>query len=112
MKKILFLAAICLPLLFTGCEKRIIHTDVTIYGTVCDAKTYAPIQGADVTLQPSGRTCMTASDGTYQFNNLDISVTKYTVGAYKKGYYKYNAKSVTLNPGESSNVSILLEPEE
>ena len=46
----MILAVVCLPLLFAGCEKRIVETGVTIYGTVYDAATHNPIQGAMLTV--------------------------------------------------------------
>ena len=108
MKRLFLLAALCLPLLFCGCEKRIINTDVTIYGTVYDKETFAPIQGAMVKLQPSGRDCLTGSDGSFQFDNLDISVVKYTIYVSANGY-KSDSKYIVLDAGESSNVSFALE---
>lgn len=108
MKKLFILAAICLPILFTGCEKRVVNTDVTIYGTVFDKETFDPIQGAMVKLQPSGRDRVTGSDGTFQFDDLDISVKQYTLFVSAEGY-KSDSKTVKLDAGESSNVSFALE---
>lgn len=110
MKKILFLAAICLPLLFTGCEKRKINTDCTISGYIYDAYTSAPLQGVDVTLQPGYYgSRATGSDGLYQFDNVEADI-QYTIGAHKRGY-QYNKKSIKAQPGRNEHIDIWLEPE-
>ena len=113
MKKLFYLAVLaCLPLLFTGCEKRVINTDVTLYGTVYDSDTRAPIQGVMITLQPSNRNAYTGSDGTYQFDDLDISVKKYTVTATVEGYVT-DRKFLTVKdaPGETLELSFALKRE-
>ena len=109
MKKLFYLAVlVCLPLFFTGCEKRVVNTDVTIYGTVFDKETFDPIQGAMVKLQPSARERITGSDGAFQFDNLDISVGKYYVQVSADNY-KSDSKYVVLDAGESTNISFALE---
>lgn len=107
MKKILIMAAICLPIIFTGCEKRIINTGVTIYGTVYDASTFNPIQGAMLTLQPSGRSCYTGSDGAFNFEE-DLDPVQYTITAQAMGY-RTDRKTIKLTPGESSEVTFALK---
>ena len=109
MKKILILAVICLPILLTGCEKRIVNTGVTIYGTVYDATTFNPIQGAILTLQPSGRSCYTGSDGAFNFEE-DLDPLQYTITAQANGY-RTDRKTVKLYPGESSEVTFALKKE-
>lgn len=109
MKKIILLAVICLPLLFTGCEKRIINTGVTIYGTIYDATTFNPIQGAMLTLQPSGRSCYTGSDGAFNFEE-DLEPLQYTITAQANGY-RTDRKTIKLSPGESSEVTFALKKE-
>lgn len=103
----------CLPMLFTGCEKRIIdNTIVTLYGTVYDADTHAPIQGVMITLQPSNRNTYTGSDGTYQFDDLDISVKKYTVTATAKEYCTDRKFLIVKDtPGETLELSFALKRE-
>lgn len=109
MKKILIMAAICLPIIFTGCEKRIINAGVTIYGTVYDASTFNPIQGAMLTLQPSGRSCYTGSDGAFNFEE-DLDPLQYTVTAQAEGY-RTDRKTIKLTPSESSEVTFALKQE-
>lgn len=109
MKKFILLATICLPILFSSCAKTIVDTGVTIYGTVYDAQTFEPIQGAMLTLQPSGRSCYTGSDGAFNFEeNLDP--LQYTVTA-QAGGYRTDRKTVKLTPGESSEVTFALKKE-
>lgn len=109
MKKLILLVTICLPILFCSCQKTIVDTGVTIYGTVYDATTFEPIQGAMLTMQPGGRSCYTGSDGTFNFEeNLDP--IQYTVTAQAQGY-RTDRKSVKLTPGESSEVTFALKKE-
>lgn len=107
MKKIFILAVICLPLLFTGCEKRIVNTGVTIYGNVYDATTFDPIKGATITLQPGNRRCFSGSDGAFNFEE-DLEPKKYTVQATADNYYP-DWTEVVLSPGESSKVDLALK---
>ena len=106
MKKLFYLALVCLPLLFISCEKRIINTGVTLYGSVYDADTFNPIQGATLTLQPSGRSCYTGSDGAFNFEE-DLEPLQYTITAQAPGY-SADRKTVKLTPGESSEVTFAL----
>ncbi len=110
MKKFFYLAVLaCLPLLFTGCEKRVINTGVTIYGTVYDAETFSPIHGAMLTLQPGGRSCYTGSDGAYNFEE-DLEPFQYKVTAQANGYQP-DWKTVNLASGGSSDVTFALKKE-
>ena len=103
------MTVICMPFLFIGCEKRIINTGVTIYGTVYDATSFNPIQGAMLTLQPSGRSCYTGSDGSFNFEE-DVEPLQYTITAQANGY-RADRKTVKLSPGESSEVTFSLQRE-
>lgn len=108
MKKIFYIAFLCLPLLFNGCAKRIVNTNVSIYGTVVDAQTYAPIQGAILTLTPSSKTRYTGSDGTYQFE--DLNKQQYTIRVQMPGYLT-DSKTVNLSSGEREEVTFALKKE-
>ncbi|MBQ9439923.1 MAG: carboxypeptidase regulatory-like domain-containing protein [Paludibacteraceae bacterium] len=106
MKKFFYLAVlVCLPIFFTGCEKRVVDTSISIYGTVVDAETNSPIQGVMLTLMPSAKNRYTGSDGTYQFD--DLEARQYKITATKDGYAP-DSKEVTLIAGESENVSFAL----
>lgn len=107
MKKIIVMAVIALPLLICSCAKTIVDTGVTLYGTVYDAETYNPIQGAMLTLQPSGRSCYTGSDGAFNFEE-DLDPVQYTITAQANGY-RSDRKTIKLTPGESSEVTFALK---
>ena len=110
MKKVLYLAVMCCCLLsFAGCKKRVVVTGVTLYGTVYDATTFSPIQGAMLTLQPSGRSCYTGSDGAFNFEE-ELDPLQYTITAQALGY-RSDRKTVKLTPGESSEVTFALKKE-
>ncbi len=109
MKKLFYLAVLaCLPLLFTGCEKRIIDTSVTIYGTVVADATNASIVGAHVSLSPSSIDCDTDNDGSFQFSNVEYSEKGYTLRVKKNGYYEGVQNLYQLTPGEHVSVSFRL----
>lgn len=112
MKKFLYLAAICLPLLFTGCEKRIIDTDFAIYSTVFDGDSLEPIKGAEIAIQPHRtEVSFTGSDGTFQINGLDGRESKYNVTIMAKDYQS-DWRDVTIIPGGSSKVEFALKKKE
>lgn len=108
MKKVLLLAAICLPMLFSSCAKKVVNTSISIYGTVVDAENNSPIQGVLLTLMPSSRNRYTGSDGSYQFEDLDAQ--QYTITA-QMGGYKTDRKTVNLSSGDREEVTFALRKE-
>jgi hypothetical protein len=56
---------------------------VSVAGVVLDATTFLPVDGATVTLTPSGRTTTTGADGSYRF--ADFEAGTYTLTAAKGG---------------------------
>ena len=64
-----------------------------------------PLPGVQVLLTPSGFSQVTNSDGTFQFDNLDIQ--EYTLTFSRTGYESYIQK-VTVKPGLSSQVQVTL----
>ena len=107
MKKILlftvFLGA-CL-LTFIGCAKDELDTTGSIAGIITDAETAKAINGATVTLSPTGKSFTTGVDGRYEFR--DIAIGNYTVQATKAGYAQ-NQKSVEVMAGETSSLDLPL----
>lgn len=77
----------------------------TIKGYVSDYETGVPIDGATVTLSPSGLTSMTDGAGNFTFSNLDSR--QYTLTVQKTGYQP-NRKEVHAISGEEVNVVISL----
>ena len=112
MKKFFYMAAICLPILFTGCEKRVINTTVTIYGTVVDYDTNEAINGAYVSLSPSSKDCDTDEDGTFQFSDVEYTSKGYTIRVKKEGYKDGSQNLYGLNPGESEKITLRLKKKE
>lgn len=109
MKKIFYLAVFCLPLLFAGCEKRIIDVTATLSVTVVDATDGEPVDDARVSLMPGGRSHETGLNGNYEFNNLEAGT--YTIQVMANGYHT-NTRGVTLVPGETFMVTIPLKKQE
>ncbi len=108
MKKLICFAILCLPLLFIGCEKKIIDTTISIYGTVLDVDTNEPLQGVLLTLMPTAKTRYTGSLGTYQFE--DLQPQQYTITAQMQGY-RTDRKTVNLVSGEKEEVTFALKKE-
>ena len=77
-----------------------------IYGTISDMETNEPIQGAEVTLSPGGKTVVTGSDGRYEFNTLEAG--QYTLSVTKTKY-QTNTKYTTINPAVTTKADIALQ---
>lgn len=76
-----------------------------IQGTVTDYSTGLPIQGANVTLTPSGLSRVTDDNGNYRFDELDDQ--QYTLTVQKSGYQP-NRKTVMAVSGETQQVDVQL----
>ena len=83
MKHKISLLLICLSsLLQYGCVEEIVVADLS--GIITDYQSNEPLAGATVTLDPTGKSYQTGSDGHYEF--LDLSPQKYTVTVDKANY--------------------------
>lgn len=110
MKKI-FLLLTCTLLLIgiTGCSKTEYDVYATLYGVITDHTTGEPIANASVVLSPGGKTKITGTDGTYQFNDLDPQ--QYTITVQKSGY-STNRKTVSAVVDEKTEANIPLTKNE
>lgn len=106
MKKILFVPI--LALLFASCAKPVEEVEKfgDIVGVVYDKSVGDPISVAQITLEPSGKSTVTGSDGSFAFTNIEAG--KYTVKVSKKGYND-NSNTVTVVAGTKSECNLLLE---
>lgn len=106
MKKILFVPM--LALLFASCAKPVEEVEKfgDIVGVVYDKSVGDPISVAQITLEPSGKSTVTGSDGSFAFTNIEAG--KYTVKVSKKGYND-NSNTVTVVAGTKSECNLLLE---
>ena len=77
-----------------------------ISGEVVDLGTGEPIEGAMVTLSPSGMSVLTDFDGRFEF--LDLDARQYTVTVQKTGYIT-NRKTVVTIPGGVVSIVITLQ---
>lgn len=91
--------------LMTSCEKE--KAVGKIQGTVTNATNNDPIQGVNISLNPSGASVVTGSDGGYEFNNLEAG--QYTVQGVKSGYETVT-KSVTVTAGNVLSCDMQLQP--
>jgi len=76
-----------------------------ISGTVTDALSKAPLEGAIVTLSPSSASTQTGSDGKYSFTKLDPK--EYEIQVTIEGYTT-NTKNLTVKAGENTSGDISL----
>ena len=100
------LMIITLAALFTACNPLEYDNFATISGIVVDVDDQSPIEGATVTLNPSGKYRYTDNNGYFQF--LDIDVEPYDILGQKDGYSSY-LKRVPTVAGGSENIIIPLK---
>ncbi|MCB2199911.1 carboxypeptidase regulatory-like domain-containing protein [bacterium] len=79
-------------------EFSLLAADASISGTVTDAGTEAPIEGATVTVGPY--TTTSGVDGTYSI--ADVFSASYDVSAAATGYFTYNAEAVEVVAGANT----------
>ena len=102
----LLLAASCSS---PGSKKKQEEIVTTIYGTVMDAATNAPIAGASVTTQPFSESVTTNANGQYKIE-LDVEVAaSYQVSAAMAGY-STSSVPVEVTEGETTQVDLALDP--
>ena len=105
MKRFLYLTVL-IPLLFIGCETRIIDITGTLSGSVVEMTTGDVIAGALITLSPTGKSTYTGVDGFFEFQDLDAQ--QYTVTVQASGY-STNRKTVTIIAGATERVNITMQ---
>ena len=80
-----YLCVVIFALLAVSCAKDEVEVTGSINGIVTDATSKGtPIQGATVTLNPTGLKTTTGSDGRYEFQDLEVG--QYTVQILASGY--------------------------
>ena len=104
MKKII--TAIVLLLSLYSCTESVTESTGSIYGTVVDKSTGEQIPVASISLNPSGKTTITGSDGTFEFRDIDPG--EYTISAKKEGYNP-GKNTVMVVAGKNSECHILME---
>ncbi len=106
MKRILMIVAIVASC--AACSPIEYDNFATITGTVVDADTQSPIEGATVTLNPSGKSIYTDNKGYFQFLDLDVEPKPYDILGQKEGYHS-ELKHVTTVAGGTENIIIPLK---
>lgn len=110
MRKLYSLIALFAIVLLSSCAKDEVNPFGNIYGVVVNSNTSEPIQGARVTLTPTGKSTVTGNDGSYEFVDLEAGAYKVTVQA--EGYSS-TVKNVTVVAGERAigDVSLSAKPQ-
>ncbi len=106
MRKYVFIPV--LTILAISCAEPVEEAEKfgDIAGVVYDKSVGDPISVAQVTLDPSGKSTVTGSDGSFAFTNIEAG--NYTVKVSKKGYND-DSNKVTVVAGTKSECNLLLE---
>lgn len=75
-------------------------------GIVYDKTTGDPVSVVNIELEPSGKSTVTGSDGSFSFNNLKSG--EYCISFSKEGY-KAGNKNVSVTSGEDSETHLTIE---
>lgn len=92
--------------ILSSCAKDIVDLTGNISGTVKDYSGGQFIENCKVSLSPGGKSTTTASNGVYEFN--DLQPGDYTLSFSKAGYND-ESTSVTVVAGQTANVSAMLK---
>lgn len=95
-----------LCLFMAACSEDETNPFGTIYGVVVDAESTEPLQGAKITLTPSGKSTVTGNDGSYEL--VDLEPGQYKVTAQAAGF-RSSLKNVTVVAGERAMGDISLQ---
>lgn len=108
MKRTFLTGFLCLILLglMSSCSPTEYDLFGNISGTVIDVDTGEPVQQATVTLSPTSKNTYTGMDGMFEFHELEAQ--QYTLTVQKTGY-QANRKLVNVNPGETTNVALVMQ---
>lgn len=110
MRKLYSLIVLFTIVLLSSCAKDEVNPFGNIYGVVVNSNTSEPIQGARVTLTPTGKSTVTGNDGSYEFVDLEAGSYKVTIQA---DGYSSTVKNVTVVAGERAigDVSLSAKPQ-
>ncbi|MBO4340881.1 MAG: carboxypeptidase regulatory-like domain-containing protein [Bacteroidales bacterium] len=99
--------ALALVSLLSSCAEEEVAFFGSLSGLVKNHETKAPVEGAKVSLTPTGLSLFTGKDGSFQFNNLDPA--DYTVSFSADGY-EPEEQRVSVKPGMDASVQVSLTP--
>lgn len=105
MKNKISLIFLLFAILAVACKPDPVDTTGGISGTIRDAIDNSVIQGASVTLSPSGKTTVTGNDGHYQF--MDVELGDYTVSVTKANYESTSQKA-SVQVGRNTTLDFTL----
>lgn len=105
-QKLFYFILVVILTTFVSCDPITYDTFGTISGTVVEMATGDVVEGALVTLSPTGKNTYTGSDGFFEIQNLEAQ--QYTITVQATGYTT-NRKTVTVVAGAVERVNITLE---
>lgn len=97
--------------LLLGCDEETVGPSERgdLAGTVLNAETDAPVGQANVTTSPPTQSILSSQDGSFTIS--DVEAGSYSVTATKSNFSSRSV-SVEVREGETTNATILLEPED
>ena len=106
-RRIILSCFIVAVMALTSCEPETFDTFCSIKGVVVEEGSNEPLQDVTVTIIPEKRNTTTGTDGTFYFQDLDASYSKFTIQAQKDGY---ETCTLYIHPiaGETLTVSLTL----
>jgi len=113
MKKLIVLFCVSILLLGSyGCKEK--KGFISIYGTVSDYDTGKLIEGATVTVYPSGQWLTTKNDGYFEFNKIEFYMERgFTqegmVTAIGGGEYISKTVEFALIPNDRKEINIKMK---
>ena len=99
-------------LIFSGVGLVSAQAANTISGTVTDAQTGEPIQGALVELEGDGLAVSTETDGDGAYEIADVSPGEYSVTASADAYESETETGVEVSDSEGASMDFALQQEE
>ncbi len=106
MKALKYITLILIAALYVRCSTPVsIEVFGSLKGVVMDEFVQKPVSGASVTLAPLGKTIITQSDGSFEFNDLDAAEYIVTVS---KDSYTTDSKKITVQPNVVSEASFAI----
>ncbi len=108
MKRFYFICSLLAATILYCCSKDITEEPKvgSIAGSVTDSTTGEPVATVNVSIDPSGSSTVTGSDGSFSFVNLEPGYYKLSI--HKEGYNS-SSISVTVKAGESISAHMTID---
>ncbi|MDR1407375.1 MAG: carboxypeptidase-like regulatory domain-containing protein [Tannerella sp.] len=96
-----------LAVVFAGCAKTDVEMFGDIHGIVSNSASGEPLRNVNVTLMPGGKSTVTGSDGSFEYQKLTPG--QYVVQVRSEGFVS-NSKTVTVEPDVIVRCDVSMAP--